>query len=295
MCASTRPRRCADAGVDYPGGFLYEWWVVFWEIFNTRSKQSYSEAASQYLEVSCSCERGTPAVAVSMQGCFALSTLLLPWRMQVQRAKHQQQVLQLQLHQTIQQRKVSGWHSGAWPCLAYTCAACIAVWTGLRPQVARLREQCGDYSAPGRTYDAQAKQVEALRQPSAGLGGGLPSDALVKLDGGQPHVLSNGISLGQGDRSGSLQGTSLAGGANRGRMMAALAGMGPGPGTSPTLQGQVRAQSSEVISARAQAWVVWLPPACHCKLQPVNCVPMVLWCGSLHGANRHSTAGLAAS
>ena len=40
------------AGVDYPGGFLYEWWVVFWEIFNTRSNQSYSEAAQNYLEVS---------------------------------------------------------------------------------------------------------------------------------------------------------------------------------------------------------------------------------------------------
>lgn len=39
------------AGVDYPGGFLYEWWVVFWEIFNTRSNQSYSEAAASYLEV----------------------------------------------------------------------------------------------------------------------------------------------------------------------------------------------------------------------------------------------------
>ena len=61
------------AGVNYPGGFLYEWWVVFWEIFSTRSNQSYSEAAANYLEV--------------------------------QRAKQQQQLLQLQLHQTIQQRK----------------------------------------------------------------------------------------------------------------------------------------------------------------------------------------------
>eukprot|EP00798_Chlamydomonas_sp_ICE-L_P028101 gene28101-31209_t len=70
-------------GVDYPRGFLFEWWMVFWEIFSTRLSQTFSEAASNYLEV--------------------------------QKAKHDQQMLQMKLHQTIQQRRMGGASEGPSP------------------------------------------------------------------------------------------------------------------------------------------------------------------------------------
>lgn len=39
------------AAIDAPGGFLFEWWSVFWDIFIARSSDNHSEAAASYLEV----------------------------------------------------------------------------------------------------------------------------------------------------------------------------------------------------------------------------------------------------
>ncbi|XP_019057600.1 PREDICTED: transcriptional corepressor LEUNIG-like [Tarenaya hassleriana] len=36
--------------IDAPGGFLFEWWSVFWDIFIARTNEKHSEAASAYLE-----------------------------------------------------------------------------------------------------------------------------------------------------------------------------------------------------------------------------------------------------
>uniref|UniRef100_A0A2P2MFS8 Transcriptional corepressor LEUNIG_HOMOLOG isoform X2 n=1 Tax=Rhizophora mucronata TaxID=61149 RepID=A0A2P2MFS8_RHIMU len=36
--------------IDAPGGFLFEWWSVFWDIFIARTNEKHSEAAATYLE-----------------------------------------------------------------------------------------------------------------------------------------------------------------------------------------------------------------------------------------------------
>jgi len=40
------------AAIDAPGGFLFEWWSVFWDIFIARTNEKHSETAAAYLEVS---------------------------------------------------------------------------------------------------------------------------------------------------------------------------------------------------------------------------------------------------
>ncbi|KAF0933420.1 hypothetical protein E2562_018524 [Oryza meyeriana var. granulata] len=37
--------------IDAPGGFLFEWWSVFWDIFIARTNEKHSEVAAAYLEV----------------------------------------------------------------------------------------------------------------------------------------------------------------------------------------------------------------------------------------------------
>ncbi|XP_061349712.1 transcriptional corepressor LEUNIG_HOMOLOG-like isoform X2 [Gastrolobium bilobum] len=37
--------------IDAPGGFLFEWWSVFWDIFIARTNDKHSEAANAYLQV----------------------------------------------------------------------------------------------------------------------------------------------------------------------------------------------------------------------------------------------------
>lgn len=39
------------AAIDAPGGFLFEWWSVFWDIFIARTNDKHSEAAAAYIEV----------------------------------------------------------------------------------------------------------------------------------------------------------------------------------------------------------------------------------------------------
>ncbi|PSR94917.1 Transcriptional corepressor like [Actinidia chinensis var. chinensis] len=37
--------------IDAPGGFLFEWWSVFWDIFIARTNDKHSEAAAAYIEI----------------------------------------------------------------------------------------------------------------------------------------------------------------------------------------------------------------------------------------------------
>ncbi|KAA3476960.1 Transcriptional corepressor LEUNIG-like protein [Gossypium australe] len=37
--------------IDAPGGFLFEWWSVFWDIFIARTNEKHSEAAASYIEL----------------------------------------------------------------------------------------------------------------------------------------------------------------------------------------------------------------------------------------------------
>lgn len=38
--------------IDAPGGFLFEWWSVFWDIFIARTNEKHSDPAASYIEVS---------------------------------------------------------------------------------------------------------------------------------------------------------------------------------------------------------------------------------------------------
>ncbi|KAL5996983.1 hypothetical protein ACLOJK_007909 [Asimina triloba] len=60
--------------IDAPGGFLFEWWSVFWDIFIARTNEKHSEVAAAYIEA------------------------------QQLKAREQQQQLQMQQLQLIQQR-----------------------------------------------------------------------------------------------------------------------------------------------------------------------------------------------
>ena len=39
------------SAIDAPGGFLFEWWSVFWDIFIARTNEKHSDAAASYIEV----------------------------------------------------------------------------------------------------------------------------------------------------------------------------------------------------------------------------------------------------
>jgi len=41
--------------VDAPGGFLFEWWTIFWEVFSAKNKKSSMEEAKKYTEVRKPC------------------------------------------------------------------------------------------------------------------------------------------------------------------------------------------------------------------------------------------------
>ena len=43
--------QCGCAAIDAPGGFLFEWWSVFWDIFIARTNEKHSEPAAAYIEV----------------------------------------------------------------------------------------------------------------------------------------------------------------------------------------------------------------------------------------------------
>ncbi|XP_020112920.1 transcriptional corepressor LEUNIG_HOMOLOG isoform X2 [Ananas comosus] len=71
----TEGKVAADpVAIDAPGGFLFEWWSVFWDIFIARTNEKHSEVAAAYIET------------------------------QQMKAREQQQQLQIQQLQLIQQR-----------------------------------------------------------------------------------------------------------------------------------------------------------------------------------------------
>ncbi|CAN6684757.1 unnamed protein product [Malus baccata var. baccata] len=50
--------------IDAPGGFLFEWWSVFWDIFIARTNEKHSEAAAAYIE---GIDQLRPNLGVQMQ------------------------------------------------------------------------------------------------------------------------------------------------------------------------------------------------------------------------------------
>lgn len=71
--------------IDAPGGFLFEWWSVFWDIFIARTNEKHSEAAASYIETQISKAREQQQLQ--------------------QQQKSQQQQQQMQMHQMLMQRQ----------------------------------------------------------------------------------------------------------------------------------------------------------------------------------------------
>uniref|UniRef100_A0A7N0U6P9 Transcriptional corepressor LEUNIG n=1 Tax=Kalanchoe fedtschenkoi TaxID=63787 RepID=A0A7N0U6P9_KALFE len=72
--------------IDAPGGFLFEWWSVFWDIFIARSNEKHSEAAASYIE----------------------TQMIKAREQQLHQSKPQQQPHQLQMQQLLMQRHPQG-------------------------------------------------------------------------------------------------------------------------------------------------------------------------------------------
>ncbi|CAN4099891.1 unnamed protein product [Withania somnifera] len=80
--------------IDAPGGFLFEWWSVFWDIFIARTNEKHSEVAASYIETQIMKAREQQQQQQQSQQ---------PQHMQQQ--QQQQQQHQLQMQQMLLQRQ----------------------------------------------------------------------------------------------------------------------------------------------------------------------------------------------
>ncbi|KAF3441959.1 hypothetical protein FNV43_RR15875 [Rhamnella rubrinervis] len=80
--------------IDAPGGFLFEWWSVFWDIFIARTNEKHSEPAVSYIETQLTKARDQQQEQKPQQNN----------QMQMQKLLLQRHVLQQQQHQQQQQR-----------------------------------------------------------------------------------------------------------------------------------------------------------------------------------------------
>lgn len=68
------------AAIDAPGGFLFEWWSVFWDIFIARTNEKHSEAAAAYIEVALNLYTFALLVKCSLDYMYAkVNRILLPF------------------------------------------------------------------------------------------------------------------------------------------------------------------------------------------------------------------------
>ncbi|KAK3164043.1 hypothetical protein QOZ80_1AG0011820 [Eleusine coracana subsp. coracana] len=86
--------------IDAPGGFLFEWWSVFWDIFIARTNDKHSDVAASYVESIKAQEQQQPS-----QQQIQLQQLLLQKRAQQQQHRNVQQQQQENLQQHRRQQK----------------------------------------------------------------------------------------------------------------------------------------------------------------------------------------------
>lgn len=69
-----------SAAIDAPGGFLFEWWSVFWDIFIARTNEKHSDVAHSYIEVStCAariCLLSLSPLILVLKKAFEIATIL---------------------------------------------------------------------------------------------------------------------------------------------------------------------------------------------------------------------------
>ncbi|XP_039808056.1 transcriptional corepressor LEUNIG-like isoform X8 [Panicum virgatum] len=91
----------APVAIDAPGGFLFEWWSVFWDIFIARTNEKHSDSAAAYLESIKAWEQQQQ----SQQQVEIQQSLLQRHVQQQQQHPQEQQHLQLQRCQQKQQQR----------------------------------------------------------------------------------------------------------------------------------------------------------------------------------------------
>ncbi|WOK95788.1 transcriptional corepressor LEUNIG-like isoform X2 [Canna indica] len=94
--------------IDAPGGFLFEWWSVFWDIFIARTNEKHSDAAASYIETQLlkareqqQQQQPTQQQQQQQQQQIQIQQLLL----QRQAQQHQQHQQQQQQQQQPQRRE----------------------------------------------------------------------------------------------------------------------------------------------------------------------------------------------
>ncbi|XVE98242.1 hypothetical protein REPUB_Repub03eG0088800 [Reevesia pubescens] len=92
--------------IDAPGGFLFEWWSVFWDIFIARTNEKHSEAAASYIETQM-----VKARELQQQQHYQkpqqmqMQQFLLQRHAQQQQQQQQQQIQEQQQQQQQQQHQ----------------------------------------------------------------------------------------------------------------------------------------------------------------------------------------------
>ncbi|KAM5547802.1 transcriptional corepressor LEUNIG-like [Rosa sericea] len=94
--------------IDAPGGFLFEWWSVFWDIFIARTNEKHSEAAASYIETQVNKARELqqkPQQHPQMQMQHLLQRHAAQQQQQHQQQQQQQHQQQHPQHQQQQQQQ----------------------------------------------------------------------------------------------------------------------------------------------------------------------------------------------
>ncbi|KAM3330975.1 hypothetical protein ACQJBY_027210 [Aegilops geniculata] len=95
--------------IDAPGGFLFEWWSVFWDIFIARTNEKHSDVAASYIETQLMKARDQqqqlPQQRQQQPQHIQMQQMLLQRAAQQQQQQHQQQQHQHQQQQQQQQQQ----------------------------------------------------------------------------------------------------------------------------------------------------------------------------------------------
>ncbi|GMI97695.1 ROTUNDA 2, LEUNIG [Hibiscus trionum] len=162
--------------IDAPGGFLFEWWSVFWDIFIARTNEKHSEAAASYIE-----------------------TQMVKAREVQQQQQHQKpQQMQMQMQQLLLQRQAQQRREGTQ--LANDAA------NGLVGEPHMKESAASAIAATGKMYDERfrfPRQRDSLDDTSVKqLGGNLGQ----LLDPNQASMMKAASMVGQPPRQ-TLHGT----------------------------------------------------------------------------------------
>uniref|UniRef100_A0ACD5VLT8 Uncharacterized protein n=1 Tax=Avena sativa TaxID=4498 RepID=A0ACD5VLT8_AVESA len=91
--------------IDAPGGFLFEWWSVFWDIFIARTNEKHSDVAASYIETQLMKAREQQQQQLPQQRQQQQPQHIQMQQMLLQRAAQQQQQQQHQQHQQQQHQQ----------------------------------------------------------------------------------------------------------------------------------------------------------------------------------------------